>query len=305
MTVNHCHCNAGKYVPLLSMLLLCVFENVVAEKSELRLVNVLKTRRPQDVWHREVHHAKVIDSDEKVGVCQGLPGDSTVRITVSSNNSRTLIDTTRLTWVQSQVQCTGKAPKPMHGRCDDEAIRAAWKCESIDFSKVNTPNFRAMVDPILKRCEAKPSAPPSVLWLGLGGGTQPSYLKSKCPGIDVITVEKNQNVVTVAKNFFAFSGKVMVQDMHAALKDLARKGQRFDAVVSDVGHGVVLGKEGMKSASALLNPNGMVLEKTGASDLEQEQRMFNDFLGHVNQINLPKKDDSRQRNFVLVGLKGT
>ena len=59
--------------------------------------------------------------------------------------------------------------------------------------------------------------------------------------------------------------------MHTALKDLARKGRHFDAVISDVGHGVVLGKEGMHSTYALLNSDGVVLEKMSTQELEREQ----------------------------------
>lgn len=240
---------------------------------------------------------------ETIGICQGLEGDSTIRIMVGSDNSRTLIDTTRPSFVQSLVHCAGKAPKPQRGRCDDEAIRVAWNCQKLDFSKDDTPELKAMVDPILERCNTKPSQPPSVLMLGLGGGIKPSYLKMKCPGISVTTVEKNPNVVTVAKDFFAFSGDVIVQDMHKALKDLARKGRRFDVVVSDIGHRVVLDKEDMRSASALLNSNGLVLEKLSEPKLEPNQMMmFKTFLSGVTEKQLPRKA-GRRGSIILFGSK--
>jgi len=340
MMANHGHNSGINYVPLICMFLLCVCSNALADKDGFKLVTSTKARssKPkQRLLHPSQGHHPRTDRDDHpttdqfhrfdglfnrdvrlhenenhqdgqnpaVGICQGLHGDPTVRITVSADNSRTLVDTTRLSWVQSRVQCTGKAPKPLRGKCDDEMIRAAWKCENIEFPKENAfpPNFKAMVDPILSRCKGDSSASPSVLMLGLGGGILPSYLQMKCPGINVVTVEKNANVVTVAKDFFAFTGKVIVQDMHTALKDLARKGRRFDAVVSDVGHGVVLGKEGMHSTYALLNPDGIVLEKMSQPDLERESKVFHDFLGHVAQTNLPKIDGS-QRNFILFGSRG-
>lgn len=238
-----------------------------------------------------------------IGSCQGVNGDDTVRIEVRSDNSRTLTDTTRPGFVQSMVRCVGKAPKPMHGSCDDEEVRAAWKCANADFSISTTPYFKAMVDPIVAQCHHEQSTTLSVLMLGLGGGIKPSYLKAKCKGINVTSVEKNPNVVTAARNFFAFTGDVVVNDMHVALKDLAREGRHFDAVVSDVGYRVVLGEEGMRNAFALLNPNGLVLEKLSESDLGPEQlKVFKSFLGDVAEIKLPWPD-GRRASVILSGRK--
>lgn len=248
----------------------------------------------EDIWARILSmHADtsshVHNLRSNIGVCEGFNGDDTVRIEVSPDNTRTLIDSARPQFVQSVIKCVGNAPELLHGKCDDDTIRAAWKCNQADFSKDQefSPYFKAVVNPILDRCHADPSAPPSVLMLGLGGGSKPSYLKAKCPGINVTSVELNPNVVTVAEDFFAFTGDVIVEDMHAALKELANEGRHFDAVINEVGHRVVLGEEGMNNTASLLNPNGIVLEKLSESDLGPEQlKVFKAYLGDVSEIKL-------------------
>lgn len=228
------------------------------------------------------------NDDHDVGVCQGINGDDTIKVVVNADNSRLLLDTTRPGFIQSELQCLGKAPQPLHGKsfkCDDDEVRTAWKCSKADFSN---PNFvsewqQMILDKIIKQCHAQPSAPPSVLMMGLGGGIMPTYLESKCPGIKVVTVEHNPNVVAAARDFFAFTGDVVVQDMHVALTDLSKKARHFDFIVADVGHRVVLGKSGMRDAALMLKPNGMVVENLSEPDLRAGQlQAFKAFLGNVH-----------------------
>merc|ERR1712113_934212 len=106
--------------------------------------------------------------------------------------------TTQPGFIQSELRCVGKAPLPIRGRCDEELIREAWKCSQADFSTANLAYRKSILDEIVSHCHARPGTPPSVLMLGLGGGIIPTFLETHCPGVQVLSVEKDRNMVAAA-----------------------------------------------------------------------------------------------------------
>merc|ERR1711879_638383 len=127
--------------------------------------------------------------------------------------------------------------------------------------------------------------------LGLGGGIMPTYLEAKCPGIKIINVDYNQDVVTAARDFFAFTGDVIVQDMHDTLKDLASKQMRFDFIFADTGQ-EVLDDNDMRNVYDILKPSGMVIENLPDRGLVARQiRTFKAFLDNVEDQQVPDFDN--------------
>eukprot|EP00435_Cladocopium_sp_Y103_P046697 s1471_g13.t1 len=124
----------------------------------------------------------------------------------------------------------------------------------------------------------------NVLVLGLGGGTIPSFLRTKCPGSHVVAVDNNANVVRAARDFFAFDGEAIVDDVHRALTKLsATKAGTFDAIVTDVGHNIHLDRKDLGNVVRLLKPDGVLMENLSTPSFADEQvALYKDFLGDVS-----------------------
>ncbi|CAK8990462.1 unnamed protein product [Durusdinium trenchii] len=194
------------------------------------------------------------------------------------------MDSTRPGFIQSRVRCAGPAPTmQFHGRCDDATIRRALQCERPDFSKGLSdllPYAKPMMGPLVFDCHKAQD----VLVLGLGGGTMPSFLETKCPGSHVLAVDNNENVLKVARNYFGFQGEAMIDDIHSALSKLSRLDKSFDAIVTDVGHNIRLNQEDLHNVVHLLKPNGVLMENLSTPSFAEEQvALFKDFLGDVSE----------------------
>ncbi|CAE7726148.1 unnamed protein product [Symbiodinium sp. CCMP2592] len=211
--------------------------------------------------------------------CRGYRQDETVAVTVSADNVRQMVDTTRPRFVQSALRCAGPAAQA-HGRCDDATVRAALHCKAPDFSRGFAdllPYAQHILHPLIHNCGHQQD----VLVLGLGGGAIPTYLEESCPGTHVLAVDNNSDVVRAARDFFAYRGEALVQDLHHALADLSRKRpQSFDAVVTDVGHNIKLTRQDLQNVLKLLKPSGLVVENLSNPAYAADQLMlYKEFLG--------------------------
>ena len=151
---------------------------------------------------------------ELLGRCDGLADDAKIHVTLSTGNWRSLIlDGPRTQgFLQSTLRCKGPVV-PLQGRCDDARLRRAWRCEP-DLSGESFP----YVTEVLRRLKGRCAQQPQVLLLGLGGGTMQSHLQQECPEAQVLTVEANQSVLHVARDFFGFTGAVRLETAQEALQ---------------------------------------------------------------------------------------
>ncbi|OLP95941.1 hypothetical protein AK812_SmicGene21873 [Symbiodinium microadriaticum] len=211
--------------------------------------------------------------------CRGYRQDETVAVTVSADNVRQMVDTNRPRFLQSAMRCAGPAPQA-HGHCDDVTVRAALHCKAPDFSRGFAdllPYAQRILHPLIHNCGHQQD----VLVLGLGGGAIPTYLKESCPGTHVLAVDNNSDVVRAARDFFAYRGEALVEDLHHALADLSNKRpQSFDAVVTDVGHNIKLTRQDLQNVLKLLKPSGLVVENLSNPAYAADQLMlYKEFLG--------------------------
>lgn len=113
---------------------------------------------------------------------------------------------------------------------------------------------------------ARPEAK-SLLQIGLGTGTLPLAMKRR--GIEVESVEIDPGVARLAREYFDFSGKVVIEDARTFLNRTAKK---YDFIVHDTFTGGMtpahlLSREVLERARALLRPKGIfVVNLPGFTD---------------------------------------
>ncbi|CAK8986331.1 Polyamine aminopropyltransferase (Putrescine aminopropyltransferase) (PAPT) (Spermidine synthase) (SPDS) (SPDSY), partial [Durusdinium trenchii] len=217
------------------------------------------------------------------GMCDGVLGDEKIHVTVTPDNTRALILDGASTngFVQSKVRCQGKSPELFSGSCDDPRIRKAWRCQEVDLTSDFAFPYVDYVMQRLKRIHC--SKHMQVLMLGLGGSTMQSSLRKACPAAELLTVEASPGVVAAARRFFGFRGDVLVEDAREALKELARSGRRFDAIVVDIAD-TVLEKEDVDHLHSLLKDSGEVLQNhTNQSKMMEQLEHFRKAFPHVDQ----------------------
>ncbi len=102
----------------------------------------------------------------------------------------------------------------------------------------------------------------NVLILGLGGGGMDKRLRAR--NLEVVNVEIDPKVVEVAREYFGFDGRVIVDD---ARNYVRKNNEKYDLVVFDVlsGYGVVshlITKEAFSEIKSVISPGGILTVNT-------------------------------------------
>lgn len=246
--------------------------------------------------------ATVNSIDDPTRHCESIHNGHGLRLDISSDNIRSLAFPERPGLFQSRMRCTGEPPTPVqHGQCDDQDIRAKWKCRKPDFSTIDwIPEYvRIMLGQLVSKCQTKPL---KVLFLGLGGGTMPTYLETVCPeGVDVSVIEHSNSVVAAARDFFGFRGDVIIEDAHVGLQNLLnKKSNQFDAIVVDICDSPMAAKD-VNAIFQLLKPGAVVLQNWGPKATkahQKEEALFDKLFVDVQKLNV-----SHSGRMVVIGTK--
>src|SRR5690606_1739646 len=119
-----------------------------------------------------------------------------------------------------------------------------------------------------------PTAPRSLLVVGLGGGTLPMALREVLPDAVIDTVEIDPAVTRVARQYFGFKEdpkmKVYEMDGRVYVKRAIREGKKYDAILLDAfDHEYIpehlLTKEFLTEGKSLRAPGGVLLGNTFSS----------------------------------------
>jgi len=121
----------------------------------------------------------------------------------------------------------------------------------------NFPYLRLMEKAVNYRPQAE-----TALVLGLGAGGMDKRLRAR--GLEVDNVELDPKVVAVAKEFFGFDGRVIVDDARHYVR---KSDKRYDLVVFDVLNGYstvphLLTREAFTEIKAILSPGGILTVNT-------------------------------------------
>ena len=135
--------------------------------------------------------------------------------------------------------------------------------------------------------------PASVLIVGLGGGTLPMALRDLLPNARIDTVEIDEAVVRVAKEYFGYRedeyNRAIIQDARVYGKRSALRGLTYDLIILDAFNGEYIPEhlmtvEFLEEMRALLSDDGVLVANTFASsqlyDFESATyaAVFGDFL---------------------------
>jgi len=135
--------------------------------------------------------------------------------------------------------------------------------------------------------------PASVLIVGLGGGTLPMALRDLLPETRIDTVEIDEAVVRVAKEYFGYQedeyNRAIIQDARVYGKRSALRGLTYDLIILDAFNGEYIPEhlmtvEFLEEMRALLSDDGVLVANTFASsqlyDFESATyaAVFGDFL---------------------------
>lgn len=252
-------------------------------------------------------HMPATHHPDNLHMCSGIGGDDSVSVTVGPGNVRSLYLRQFPQFVQSYIRCKGDPPEQLiQGRCDDPAVIAALRCKKA-IPEPDLLRSAWIYDKLLAKldhtCRGKPS---KILMLGLGGGTLQTHLEDMCPESEVITVENNPSVVAAARDFFGFTGHVIVDDAQHALSDLAKHGKQYDAVVVDITD-ARLSRTDTKHLAQVVKPGGQVLENWTAREeaiprLHDHQKDLRDFFGDVKHAMEPSKVKKTKEKNMLVSV---
>lgn len=196
-------------------------------------------------------------------------------------NSRALSFGKDDTTEQSSLQCKGKvAAECFVGRVPAQSKKEVPDCKSVhcpckpDTSTFDWPILNKMMEELVPLCHGGDRGL-RLLLVGLGGGQVPTYLEDHCPkhGLQVDSVEYNQNVIDAAVDFFGLrvSAEANTVECNDGLKAVqqrasAKSPPEYDAVVVDC-----FGADDnvpapckdpqlLKSISDLLRPGGLVFQ---------------------------------------------
>ncbi|CAE7423021.1 unnamed protein product [Symbiodinium natans] len=166
--------------------------------------------------------------------CHGYRLDDTI-VTVSPDNVRQMVDTSRPRFVQSALRCVGPGPLGAVGtaqgtaqtaRCDDAAVRADLRCRAPDFSRGLAdllPYARVILQPLISQRINTDVFAEVLPWYARAWATRGQLhcaivqllfaladARSK-----VLAVDKSSDVVRAARDFFAYRGAILsLTSMH-------------------------------------------------------------------------------------------
>jgi len=216
-------------------------------------------------------------------------GRGGLRVNIDKHNHRELSFDDGHGGLEGTIVCQGNAPKRL-GRssksptekendCEDPAIRRAFKCQNPDWMSGDWPHedSATFLSPLTAKCRHQPM---KVLFLGLGPGSMHTHLAGRCPGSEMLSLEKNATVVDAAKAFFGFRGEVVQEGAASGMHRLRDTGRHFDAIVSDMGHHRMT-KEDVSRASQLLESDGVLLDKWCFAGRQRHMRVLRRFFPDV------------------------
>ena len=140
--------------------------------------------------------------------------------------------------------------------------------------------------------------PERILIIGLGGGTLPNALRDILPNAVIDTVEIDEAVVRVAKQFFSFvedeQNRVYVQDARVFGKRAARRGEQYDLIILDAFDGEYIPEhlmtvEFLSEMRGLLSDDGVLVANTFASSklYDYESATYAEAFGGFLNFRLP------------------
>ena len=140
--------------------------------------------------------------------------------------------------------------------------------------------------------------PERILIIGLGGGTLPKALRDILPGAVIDTVEIDEAVVRVAKQFFGFAedkqNRVFVQDARVFGKRAALRGEQYDLIILDAFDGEYIPEhlmtaEFLSEMRGLLSNDGVLVANTFASSklYDYESATYAEAFGGFLNFRLP------------------
>ena len=140
--------------------------------------------------------------------------------------------------------------------------------------------------------------PERILIIGLGGGTLPNALRDILPSAVIDTVEIDEAVVRVAKQFFGFvedqQNRVYVQDARVFGKRAALRGEQYDLIILDAFDGEYIPEhlmtvEFLSEMRGLLSDDGVLVANTFASSklYDYESATYAEAFGGFLNFRLP------------------
>ena len=140
--------------------------------------------------------------------------------------------------------------------------------------------------------------PESILIIGLGGGTLPNALRDILPSAVIDTVEIDEAVVRVAKQFFGFAedkqNRVYVQDARVFGKRAALRGEQYGLIILDAFDGEYIPEhlmtaEFLSEMRGLLSNDGVLVANTFASSklYDYESATYAEAFGGFLNFRLP------------------
>ena len=140
--------------------------------------------------------------------------------------------------------------------------------------------------------------PKRILIIGLGGGTLPNALRDILPSAVIDTVEIDEAVVRVAKQFFGFvadeQNRVYVQDARVFGKRAALRGEQYDLIILDAFDGEYIPEhlmtvEFLSEMRGLLSDDGVLVANTFASSklYDYESATYAEAFGGFLNFRLP------------------
>ena len=140
--------------------------------------------------------------------------------------------------------------------------------------------------------------PERILIIGLGGGTLPNALRDILPGAVIDTVEIDEAVVRVAKQFFGFAedkqNRVYVQDARVFGKRAALRGEQYGLIILDAFDGEYIPEhlmtaEFLSEMRGLLSNDGGLVANTFASSklYDYESATYAEAFGGFLNFRLP------------------
>ena len=140
--------------------------------------------------------------------------------------------------------------------------------------------------------------PERILIIGLGGGTLPNALRDILPLAVIDTVEIDEAVVRVAKQFFGFAedkqNRVYVQDARVFGKRAVLRGKQYDLIILDAFDGEYIPEhlmtvEFLREMRDLLGDDGVLVANTFASSklYDYESATYAEAFGNFLNFRLP------------------
>ena len=140
--------------------------------------------------------------------------------------------------------------------------------------------------------------PERILIIGLGGGTLPNALRDILPSAVIDTVEIDEAVVRVAKQFFGFAedkqNRVYVQDARVFGRRAALRGEQYGLIILDAFDGEYIPEhlmtaEFLSEMRGLLSNDGVLVANTFASSklYDYESATYAEAFGGFLNFRLP------------------